>query len=169
MLFQGEEFAASSPFQYFTDHDDAEIGHAITEGRRREFASFGWNPEHIPDPQSVETFERSKLKWDEVDKEPHCSILEWHRRLIALRHSSPDLVDGRLEMVRAEADEARQILTLQRGRFEIVCNLGKTLFTKKTCGQAVLILSSDQNAAIRSSGELTISPDSVTVIQQTGV
>ena len=62
MLFQGEEFAASSPFQYFTDHDDVEVGDAVTEGRRREFASFGWAPEDIPNPQATDSFERSKTE-----------------------------------------------------------------------------------------------------------
>ncbi|HEX6546834.1 MAG TPA: malto-oligosyltrehalose trehalohydrolase, partial [Bryobacteraceae bacterium] len=79
MLFQGEEFAASSPFQYFTDHEDPTVGHAVTKGRRREFASFGWNPESVPDPQSAGTYERSKLNWNEVGKEPHRAILDWHR------------------------------------------------------------------------------------------
>jgi maltooligosyltrehalose trehalohydrolase len=61
MLFQGEEWAASSPFLYFTDHRDAELGRAVSEGRRREFATFGWRPQEIPDPQAAETFARSKL------------------------------------------------------------------------------------------------------------
>jgi maltooligosyltrehalose trehalohydrolase len=165
MLFQGEEFAASSPFQYFTDHEETDVGNAVTEGRRKEFASFGWDPEDVPNPQATETFERSKLKWDEVEKEPHRSILEWHRKLIALRHSSPDLVDGRLEVVQVDTDEARQLITLRRKRFEIMCNLGAGPFTRKVCGKARLALCSDANVAIQSSGELTIPADSVAVIQ----
>ena len=70
LIFQGEEFAASTPFQYFADHDDPEMAKAVSEGRRREFAAFGWDPEVIPDPEKVETFERSKLKWDEVSGGP---------------------------------------------------------------------------------------------------
>jgi maltooligosyltrehalose trehalohydrolase len=166
MLFQGEEFAASSPFQYFTDHDDAEVGKAVTEGRRREFSSFGWNPENIPDPQSVETFERSKIKWDEVDKEPHRSILEWHRKLIKLRHSSPDFIDGRLEMVHTEADEEHSILTMQRGGFEVVCNLGKQPFRRQACAGAELILSSHPGSVLKTSGELMLQPDSVVVTRK---
>jgi maltooligosyltrehalose trehalohydrolase len=61
MLFQGEEWAASSPFQYFADHADPEMARAVSEGRRREFAAFGWAPESIPDPERPETFQRSKL------------------------------------------------------------------------------------------------------------
>jgi maltooligosyltrehalose trehalohydrolase len=70
MLFQGEEWGATSPFLYFTDHQDSELGRNVTEGRRREFTAFGWNPKEIPDPQAVETFERSKLNWSERDEEP---------------------------------------------------------------------------------------------------
>ena len=51
MLFQGEEYGASTPFQYFTHHEDPELGEQVSEGRRSEFEAFGWNPEDIPDPQ----------------------------------------------------------------------------------------------------------------------
>ena len=53
MLFQGEEFGASTPFQYFTHHDDPELGQKVSEGRRNEFKSFGWKPEDVPDPQDT--------------------------------------------------------------------------------------------------------------------
>ena len=88
LIFQGEEFAASTPFQYFADHDDPEMARAVSEGRRREFAAFGWDPAVIPDPEKVETFERSKLKWDEAGEGRHAEMMEWYRRLIRLRRSS---------------------------------------------------------------------------------
>ena len=65
LLFQGEEWGATTPFQYFTDHTDPELGRAVSEGRRREFAAFGWDPQAVPDPQDPATFERSKLDWTE--------------------------------------------------------------------------------------------------------
>jgi maltooligosyltrehalose trehalohydrolase len=166
MLFQGEEFAASTPFQYFTDHDDAEVGKAVTEGRRKEFASFGWNPESVPDPQGTDSFERSKLKWEETQTEPHRNILDWHRKLIALRHSSPDLVDGRLEMVHVETDEENNILTLRRGRFEIVCNLGTAPFVRQACANTELALSSHAGIVIQPSGEIALPPDSVAILMR---
>src|SRR5208337_3917332 len=58
MLFQGEEWGASTPFQYFTDHPEPELGKAVSEGRCREFAAFGWKPQDVPDPQAPETFQR---------------------------------------------------------------------------------------------------------------
>ena len=60
MLFQGEEWGAATPFQYFTDHDDPELAEAVRAGRRAEFAAFGWDPESMPDPQDLATFERSQ-------------------------------------------------------------------------------------------------------------
>jgi maltooligosyltrehalose trehalohydrolase len=85
LLFQGEEWGASTPFLYFTDHDDPGLAQAVSEGRRREFAAFGWKPEEVPDPQNPATFEASRLDWSELDKPPHAELLAWHRELLRLR------------------------------------------------------------------------------------
>jgi maltooligosyltrehalose trehalohydrolase len=124
MLFQGEEFAASSPFQYFADHEDPEMAKSVKAGRQAEFAAFGWNPEEIPDPESRETFERSKLKWDEVHTGQHAEMLEWYRKLIGLRHGSTSLNDGDLGHVRVQFDEKKRWLTMERGLVKVFCNLG---------------------------------------------
>jgi maltooligosyltrehalose trehalohydrolase len=86
LLFQGEEWGASTPFLYFTDHEDPRLGRLVSEGRMREFAGFRWAGE-VPDPQDPDTFERSKLDWSELERPPHAELLEWHRRLIALRRA----------------------------------------------------------------------------------
>jgi maltooligosyltrehalose trehalohydrolase len=124
MLFQGEEFAASTPFQYFADHEDAEMAKAVKEGRRGEFAAFGWKPEDIPDPEKVETFERSKLKWDEVNEGTHKEMLEWYRRLISLRCSSPSLNDGDPGQTKVSFDEEKKWLVMERGAVTVMCNIG---------------------------------------------
>jgi maltooligosyltrehalose trehalohydrolase len=124
LLFQGEEWGASTPFQYFTDHGDPELGRAVREGRRREFAAFGWDPLDVPDPQDPATFQRSKLEWSEIAKPPHREILEWYRALIQLRRAEPDLADGRLDRVRAAADEAAGWIMVERGAITVACNLG---------------------------------------------
>jgi maltooligosyltrehalose trehalohydrolase len=124
-LFQGEEWGATSPFLYFTDHRDPELARNVTEGRRREFSSFGWNPEEVPDPQAVETFERSKLNWTERDKEPHAGLLAWHRRLIELRQKIPSLSDGRLDKVGVSFDENGKWLVVKRGPVVVACNLNQ--------------------------------------------
>jgi maltooligosyltrehalose trehalohydrolase len=124
MVFAGEEWAASTPFQYFTDHQDAELGRLVSEGRRREFASFGWSPEDVPDPQDRATFERSKLRWDELDAEPHATMLRWHRELIRLRASIPEVRDGNRADVSVEFDEAARWLVMRRGGITVACNWG---------------------------------------------
>jgi maltooligosyltrehalose trehalohydrolase len=122
LLFQGEEWAATTPFQYFTDHADASLGDAVREGRREEFAQFGWDPEDIPDPQDPETFERSRLCWAEAQASPHREILAWYRDLIALRRRLPCLSDSRLEHTQVVVDEARRAIAVRRGPVEVLVN-----------------------------------------------
>jgi maltooligosyltrehalose trehalohydrolase len=121
MLFQGEEWGASSPFLFFTSHPE-ELGALVAEGRRAEFACFGWDPSQIPDPQAVETFRRSRLCWDERRREPHLGILEWHKQLLALRESRPSLRDGAYGAARVAFDEAQDWLVLTRGEIFVACN-----------------------------------------------
>jgi maltooligosyltrehalose trehalohydrolase len=86
LLFQGEEWGATTPFLYFTDHQDKQLGERVAAGRRQEFASFGWQAE-VPDPQAAATFASSRLNWDELTQPAHQDLLDWYRRLIALRAS----------------------------------------------------------------------------------
>src|SRR5690606_19591930 len=88
MLFQGEEWAASTPFAFFTDHDD-ELGPLVSAGRVAEFAAMGW-AEQVPDPQSRTTFESSMLHWSEREQGSHAQMLQWYRTLIALRREQAD-------------------------------------------------------------------------------
>jgi maltooligosyltrehalose trehalohydrolase len=91
MLFQGEEWNASTPFRYFTDHQDPALAAAVREGRRREFADQGHAPETVPDPQAPATFEACKLDWEERSLPEHRRVLDWYRALIQLRRSEPAL------------------------------------------------------------------------------
>ncbi|MFV9505850.1 MAG: malto-oligosyltrehalose trehalohydrolase [Oscillochloridaceae bacterium umkhey_bin13] len=91
LLWMGQEWAATSPFLYFTDHN-AELGRMVTEGRRREFAGFsGFQTLEVPDPQAETTFLRSKLVWEEREAPPHAAILALYRDLLQLRASHPAL------------------------------------------------------------------------------
>ena len=85
LLFQGEEWAASTPFLYFTDFEPGDLAEAVRRGRREEFAAFGWRPEDVPDPQDPATYRRSQLDWAELDKPGHREMLALYKRLIALR------------------------------------------------------------------------------------
>jgi maltooligosyltrehalose trehalohydrolase len=124
MIFQGEEFAASTPFQYFADHEDPEMAKSVKDGRRSEFAAFGWDPEEIPDPESVETFRRSKLNWDEIHQGCHEEMLDWYRRLIRLRRGSVSLNDGSPGHVKARFNERGRLLVMERGAVAVMCNFG---------------------------------------------
>ncbi len=89
LLFMGQEWAASSPFLYFTDHPP-ELGRLVTEGRRKEFARFrAFSDEasraRIPDPQEEATFLSSKLHWQEQTHGAHARTLQWYRQLLGLR------------------------------------------------------------------------------------
>lgn len=125
MVFQGEEWAASSLFQYFTGFEDTDLGRAVSEGRRHEFSSFGWKPEDVPDPQAPETFERSKLDWRELEDKPHATMLQWYRDLIRLRQRFGDLSNGHMDMVTATLDEQAARLVVGRGRFAVFLNFGR--------------------------------------------
>jgi maltooligosyltrehalose trehalohydrolase len=123
MLFMGEEWGASTPWQFFTSHPEPELGKATAEGRIGEFAEHGWDPDVVPDPQDPETFTRSKLDWAELDREPHARLLEVHRRLLALRKAEPDLVDADLAAMAVSWDDDDRWLVVHRGALRVVANL----------------------------------------------
>ncbi|MFE7567583.1 malto-oligosyltrehalose trehalohydrolase [Streptomyces sp. NPDC057539] len=123
MLFMGEEWGATTPWQFFTDHPDPVLAEAVRTGRRREFAAHGWTAEDIPDPQDPATRERSCLDRSEAGKEPHARLLAWYRELIALRHTQPDLSDQDLAAVRVAYDEEARWLAYRRGDLRVAVNL----------------------------------------------
>jgi maltooligosyltrehalose trehalohydrolase len=166
MLFQGEEWNASSPFQYFTAHDD-ELGSKICEGRRREFAAFGWDPAEIPDPQQAETFERSRLRWEEIGRPPHADVLDWYRALIALRRESMALRDGDYEAADVRVDEHARQMVIRRGDMLVVCNLAESAATIRIDGEGVVLLASSSAVDLRP-GAVTVPPESVVIIEMTG-
>ncbi len=124
LLFMGQEFAASTPFQYFTHHS-ADLGKLVTEGRRREFAAFASFSE-IPDPQAEETFRRSKLRWEEADGSP---VLELYRECLRLRRDDPVLSRRDRLGMKAEAlpgDVLRVDFTGGDERRLLVVNFGES-------------------------------------------
>jgi maltooligosyltrehalose trehalohydrolase len=103
LIFQGQEWASQTHFFYFTDHAP-ELGRRITAGRRREFQSFAEfreHPERIPDPQSPNTFERSKVDWSEARRS--AAALRLYRELLRLRTQDPVLRRAELHTTRAWA------------------------------------------------------------------
>lgn len=138
MLFMGEEWGSSSPFQFFTSHPEPELARATAKGRKAEFAGHGWDADDIPDPHDPATFSRSKLKWDEVGVDQHARLLEVYRGLIALRHREPDLADPWLEHLGVDYDEVQGWIVMHRGGFAIACNLGADPVTVPVTGDVVL-------------------------------
>jgi maltooligosyltrehalose trehalohydrolase len=125
LIFQGEEWAASSPFQYFVDFSgDPELAQAVVEGRRKEFAGLQ-DVATVPDPQDVQTFKRSRLVWDELDKPDQQEMLAWYKQLIATRRRIPALVDGRMERVSTTYDIEFRTLVVRREGMFLAVNLGQ--------------------------------------------
>ncbi len=109
LLFMGQEYGETAPFQFFTDYGDPVLQKAVREGRRREFEHFLAFGGEMPDPQDPQTFERSKLQWPvgSGEKNQHEDMLQWYRRLIALRREvvipaertcRAELVEGAITM-----------------------------------------------------------------------
>ena len=138
MLFMGEEWGSSSPFQFFSSHPEPELAMATAEGRKREFAEHGWDADEIPDPQDPATFERSRLNWDEIDDGEHGRLRRVYQRLISLRHNEPDLADPWLEHLRVDYDEEQRWIVMYRGSLAIVCNLGTDAVDVPVTGEGVL-------------------------------
>ena len=128
MLFQGEEWAASTPFQFFTSHAEPELAEATARGRIEEFSRLGWDPAIVPDPQDPETFERSRLDWSELGEGRHARILDVYRQLAGLRQTLPQLTDPSFERTRCTADEDTRLFTMRRsghrGDVVVVVNFG---------------------------------------------
>jgi maltooligosyltrehalose trehalohydrolase len=160
LIFQGEEWAASSPFLFFTDHEE-ELGRLVSEGRKREFAAFGWKPEEIPDPQDEATFARSRLRWGEISQPEHAGVLGWYRELIALRRSEPDLLSG--DVAVEFSDEGRW-LKLQRGRFVVAFSVAEEAIRLSVCETAEIVLKSSDETSL-AGGALMLVPDSVVVLR----
>src|SRR6266851_2979041 len=163
MIFQGEEFAASTPFQYFADHEDPEMAKAVKEGRRGEFAAFGWSPADIPDPESVETFERSKLKWNEVHQGRHEEMFEWYRSLIALRRGSDALNNGEPGQTKVTFDAEKKWLVMVRGAVTVVCNLGEERMEFENPAHLPLVMASHKKVRATKS-VVVLPPDTLAIL-----
>ncbi|WP_338893285.1 malto-oligosyltrehalose trehalohydrolase [Rhodococcus sovatensis] len=138
MLFMGEEWGASTPFQFFTSHPEPELGKATAEGRKAEFAEHGWDKADIPDPQDPDTFTRSKLDWSELGTGDHARLLDAYRGLLALRREYADLTDPSLDHVRIDYDEDARWIVMYRGSLRVVCNLSENEVTVPVGGSTLL-------------------------------
>jgi maltooligosyltrehalose trehalohydrolase len=164
MIFQGEEWAASAPFQYFADHEDPEMARSVSAGRKKEFAHFGWDPNSIPDPEKRETFERSKLNWRERTEPEHAEMLAWYRALIQLRYATPCLNNGEPGQTRVLYDEQKKWLCMARGSIQLCCNLGDSRPSFSAPEGSRLVLASRDELRLRD-GAIALPHDTAAVIQ----
>ncbi|WP_248242965.1 malto-oligosyltrehalose trehalohydrolase [Microbacterium kunmingense] len=166
MLFMGEEWAASTPWQFFTSHPEPELAKATAEGRLAEFEAMGWDESVVPDPQDPDTFARSHLDWAEVaapDSDPrHRRTLDLYRRLAELRRTLPDLTDPDFAALSAEADEDARTFVLHRGAVDIVVNFGTDAVAMET-GTETLVLTTNDAVSVHS-GRITLPARSAAVM-----
>ncbi|MBL9018409.1 MAG: malto-oligosyltrehalose trehalohydrolase [Myxococcales bacterium] len=120
MLFQGEEWAASTPFLYFTDLGSEALRTAVREGRKREHGLTGWD-DACPDPTEPGAREASVLRWEERDRGDHAEMLAWYRSLIALRREHAALRDAAPDSISVRTRGAA--LEVTRGPFHILASL----------------------------------------------
>jgi maltooligosyltrehalose trehalohydrolase len=147
MLFMGEEYGERAPFQFFCDHIDPEIAEATRTGRRAEFAAFASFGEEIPDPQSPETFARSKLT-----READPAIAGLYAELLRVRR---DLPPGDVDAI--SFDEDQQWLRVRRGPFELLCNFGSSALTLEREGPCRLVLATDERTRA-ADGRIELAP-----------
>jgi maltooligosyltrehalose trehalohydrolase len=152
LLFQGEEWGASTPFLYFTDHQDPELGRLVAEGRSKEFSAFRWAGA-VPNPQDLSTFERSKLDWSELSQPRHVELFEWYRRLIRVKKDRPELPrESRIDAPRPQVnfDEAAQWLTFEHNDVLVAWNGGnQAQSVPMPDGEWNLVMRSDMEGALQ--------------------
>ncbi|MCE7060100.1 malto-oligosyltrehalose trehalohydrolase [Dyadobacter sp. CY343] len=113
LLFMGEEYSESNPFQYFVSHTDPELAEAVRKGRKSEFAAF-----HIegdaPDPVGEETFNNSTLQWNLLEQEPHQTMFRYYKALIKLRKEQPALRSADRSGLEVTVPEGSETIILER-------------------------------------------------------
>ncbi|ARS35949.1 malto-oligosyltrehalose trehalohydrolase [Pontibacter actiniarum] len=185
MLFMGEEYGERNPFLYFVSHGDKDLIEAVRKGRREEFSAFAWQGE-APDPQSEETFERSKLTRSYTSESQQNKLREYYKRLLQLRKSTACLAKPDKDKVLARMDENGAVLHLVHHTREPYCY---SLFNLSDTAQTVRLLrpdeaagnwkpllhsaaadwggpGTDQPEALEQSADVTLPPKSVLVLAQ---
>lgn len=180
LLFMGEEYGETAPFQYFTSHGDPALVDAVRRGRREEFKAFGWET-NVPDPQDELTFRRSSLNHSLKQKEPHHTLWRFYQRLLRIR-GNYSLGSPWLRSVREVGDRA-VLMRREIGSRELsmICNFAEfpaTLYIPELAGNGIVVIRSsdsewlgpDHSAApeitIRADGELRLSAQSFLLLER---
>ncbi len=163
MLFMGEEYAASTPFLYFADHEDPEMAKLVREGRKKEFAAFGFDGDEIPNPEDPSSFLNSKLNWDELTEGEHAEMHDYVKALIHLRRNSPCLNDGDRGHLRVSFSEEKRWLRMDRRKVTTILNLGAEPAIFPIGKDHRLALASNP-AATLADGQVTVPPESTAIL-----
>jgi maltooligosyltrehalose trehalohydrolase len=165
MLFMGQEWATSAPFLYFADHDDEEMRKSVAEGRKAEFAAFGFDGD-VPNPEDRSSYEMSKLKWDEQGDGQHAEMLAWVKALIKLRRSNICLNDGDMHRIMVSSNDESRTLVLERDEARILINFGEQPYTFTLLnGEELAIISRDGIGV--SNNQIELPPMTLAVLMTT--
>ncbi|MFG6503356.1 malto-oligosyltrehalose trehalohydrolase [Microbacterium sp. P05] len=165
MLFMGEEWGATTPWQFFTSHPEPELGEATAKGRIAEFEKMGWDPAIVPDPQDPATFERSKLDWLEPYDGAHAQLLHLYRTLATVRREVPELTDPSFTDREAGAAEAEGGRTywLRNGEVGVYANLSAAPARFDVAAGAEIILATDAGVVV-AAGSVTLPPETAVIV-----
>ncbi|GAB3529695.1 malto-oligosyltrehalose trehalohydrolase [Pontibacter brevis] len=184
MLFMGEEYGEENPFLYFVSHTDPDLVEAVRKGRKEEFAYFASKGE-APDPQSEETFIKSKLQRSYTSNEKQNQLREYYKQLIQLRKTAPALAKPDKPKMQVSMEEDKLVLHLiHKGQdpyiyclFNISNQPQETVITQATGGGSwkQILNSTDEawggsgseiNETLETGASVTLPPASVLILQQ---
>ena len=160
MIFMGEEFGAVTPWPFFFDYP-GDLGKAVLEGRRAEFAKHGWKTMQVPDPQDPATFASAKLAWDVQDAE----LLGFYRALLLLRRDRKELSDGRRDAVSITWDDKARWLVMTRGDVAVACNLSGDRQAVPLPGSPQRVLLASAEGWVFGDGRVDTEGESVVVLE----
>jgi len=165
MLFMGEEWAAGTPWQFFTSHTEPALAEAVAVRRQAEFAEHGWATDDVPNPQHRGTFRASKLDWAEVAKPEHADVLDFYRKAIALRRHRHEFTDPALSTVAVDFSEEARWLVVHRSGLRVVCNLATHRQTVPLDGAPRGVLLASSPGFVYSDGKVELDGESVVVVE----
>ncbi|MDR1447645.1 MAG: malto-oligosyltrehalose synthase [Candidatus Ancillula sp.] len=179
LIFQGEEWAASSPFQFFANYKNDDVSDACRDGRAEEFKEFGWEEFYkekfgddvsIPDPISWETFENCKLKWNEMGDVHHLEMYLWYKQLYEIRRTYLGDLPITSADIRVETtqDADGDTLLLSHQGIIVACNFSscpKAVGVKLGSKLPKIITSSSPKNVVAISGMLKMATHSVTILK----
>ena len=165
MLFQGEEWGASTPFLFFTDHHEPNWQRPCAKAVAASSRPSAGGPRRPPTRRRGKPFCAQNSSWPELSRAPHAEILDWHKKLIQLRRHEPALADGRMDLVNTRFGESARWFVVERGPLTVAFNLAKT-------SQCVPLREGKQNVLLASEkgieaakNEISLPPDAVAILK----